>query len=208
MGIKEINPSAQSVLKWGSLRELWDKTPVFRCVIKCTVCWCKLTGCHGPALLLQLFALCIQSFTSLPFSCFNEKPPSCLLCEEYSTYFHVLFSNMLLMLETRYWSVNHGLVQYMPPVMSRSSYIQYWLFVLEQFVRLSQARSSGPDCGWLECGHMGNNLLVFTVGKHTSSPGRRRSTVIQSCSVIATVLLYSNSVAEKSAWSACALFVV
>ncbi len=50
--------------------------------------------------------------------------------------------------------------------MSPSSYTL--VSVLEEIVRPSHACCNGPDCGSLECGHMGHNLFGFTVGKHTS----------------------------------------
>lgn len=55
---------------------------------------------------------------------------------------------------------------YIPHVIICSSYTL--VSVLEQFVRLSQACCNAPDCGSLECGHMGSNLFEFAVGKHTS----------------------------------------
>lgn len=47
-----------------------------------------------------------------------------------------------------------------------SSYILAAISGLEEeFVRLSQACCNGPDCGSLECAHMGLNLSEFAVGK-------------------------------------------
>lgn len=171
----EINSSAQPVLKWGSLRELlW----VFRYVIRAGVS--RGYFCHGLVLLSRplLYAHCVFHLSAhcpLEKTNLREPPVDLKLPREWGVFTGIFQLQVLLMHSLLNAQViSQWIRDYKDDVRSTcnarslllSAAVTILVSALEEFVR--RAVMVCNDWGSLECGHMGQNLFKFTVGKHTS----------------------------------------